>query len=167
MVCKTCKIFFKKRKVDKRDKNKFCSSRCALVPCRTKEHQISAAKKAGLVIIAKYRGTGKGYIKEGKQHQHRVVAEKTLGRKLKKGEIVHHIDNNPQNNNPKNLQVMTQSEHARLHNKLSNGASVKKMIAFNTKHGPECFKKKCKLPNTIGRAYCPHHQYRFEKYGEI
>lgn len=115
MICKTCKIFFKKRTVDKRDKNKFCSTRCALSACRTKEHQSMAAKKAGLVIIAKYRGTGKSYIVEMGRHQHRIVAEKKIGRKLKKGEIVHHKDGNPQNNKPNNLLVMTQAEHAALH----------------------------------------------------
>jgi hypothetical protein len=74
-----------------------------------------AAKKAGLVIIAKYRGTGKSYIVEMGRHQHRIVAEKKIGRKLKKGEIVHHKDGNPQNNKPNNLLVMTQAEHAALH----------------------------------------------------
>jgi hypothetical protein len=29
--------------------------------------------------------------------------------------VVHHIDGNGHNNNPDNLQVMTQSEHMRLH----------------------------------------------------
>jgi ABC-type bacteriocin/lantibiotic exporter with double-glycine peptidase domain len=46
---------------------------------------------------------------------HRLLMEKHLGRKLTKNEIVHHIDNNPTNDNPENLQVMTQKEHARLH----------------------------------------------------
>jgi HNH endonuclease len=31
------------------------------------------------------------------------------------GQIVHHVDGNPMNNDPENLQLMTQSEHAKLH----------------------------------------------------
>lgn len=160
MKCKTCKKLFDKRTVDKRDKNKYCSSRCALAPCRTKEHQISAGKKAGQVIIKKYRGTGtKGYIRELSDHQHRLVAEKILGRELKKGEIVHHKDNNKHNNNPNNLEVMTQAEHARLHYLLSGGQGIKNAILKNTKYGPKCLFRSCKLPNKKGRAYCPHHQW--------
>lgn len=46
---------------------------------------------------------------------HRVVAELKLGRALLPGEIVHHIDGDKWNNDPDNLAVMTQAEHARIH----------------------------------------------------
>ena len=49
------------------------------------------------------------------RHYHRAVAEKSIGRKLVPGEIVHHIDGDKHNNAPENLQVMTQSEHVKLH----------------------------------------------------
>lgn len=55
------------------------------------------------------------YVKYFGRHEHRVVAEKELGRPLEPGEIVHHIDGDRRNNDPSNLQVMTQSEHARIH----------------------------------------------------
>lgn len=42
----------------------------------------------------------------GYAYEHRLVAEKKLGRKLRKGEIVHHKDGNKQNNKPKNIQVL-------------------------------------------------------------
>jgi hypothetical protein len=116
LICKSCKKQFKRRLYDSRDKGKFCSSKCALAKVRTKKHQRNAASKAAQVIIKKYRGTGtKTYVKENRRHQHRIVMEKIIGRKLRKGEIVHHIDENKKNNDPNNLQVMTQSEHARLH----------------------------------------------------
>ena len=49
------------------------------------------------------------YLKYYGRHEHRVVAEKMLGRPLRKGEIVHHQDHNKHNNDPSNLEVMTQS----------------------------------------------------------
>ena len=60
-------------------------------------------------------GEGKSYEKTYGRHTHRIVAEQKLGRSLKKGEIVHHIDGNKRNNNSSNLMVMTQSEHCALH----------------------------------------------------
>lgn len=54
--------------------------------------------------------------KQGNKYVHREVAEAMLGRPLEPGEIVHHRDGNPHNNDPENLMVMTQSEHMKLHN---------------------------------------------------
>lgn len=55
------------------------------------------------------------YLKLHGRHEHRVVAEQMLGRPLKKGEIVHHKDGNKHNNDPSNLEVMTQSDHIKEH----------------------------------------------------
>ena len=123
MICKTCKTKFVKRTWDKRDKNKFCSSKCALEKVRTKKHQIAAGKQAGQIQILKFRGTGtKTYVKELGRHQHRVVMERIIGRKLKKGEVVHHIDGNKKNNDSSNLQLFkSQSEHVSHHLKEGNG----------------------------------------------
>ena len=53
----------------------------------------------------------RGYVLE-----HRLIAEKTIGRLLTTDEVVHHKDRNKQNNSPSNLQVMAnQSEHLKLH----------------------------------------------------
>lgn len=61
-----------------------------------------------------------GYIEittgehKGRAH-HVVIAEEKIGRKLLACECVHHKDGRKDNNDPDNLEVMTRSEHARLH----------------------------------------------------
>ena len=55
------------------------------------------------------------YRKRHGRHEHRVVAEQMIGRPLERGEIVHHIDGDKHNNDPSNLMVMTQNDHAREH----------------------------------------------------
>ncbi len=47
--------------------------------------------------------------------EYRLIMAKKLGRNLTDSEIVHHIDGDPTNNDLGNLEVMTQSEHAREH----------------------------------------------------
>lgn len=59
------------------------------------------------------RGDNKG------RSVHLVEAEKKIGRKLYKDEVVHHIDHNKTNNNHDNLQVMTKNDHARYHGKYN------------------------------------------------
>jgi hypothetical protein len=61
-------------------------------------------------------GEGKTYTKRYGVHEHRVVAEQMLGRKLLLGEVVHHIDGNKRNNEPENLMVFdNQAQHAAWH----------------------------------------------------
>ena len=58
---------------------------------------------------------------------HREVMEEHLGRKLERWEEVHHIDENRLNNDISNLEVLSKSEHAKLHGKQRNhlcGANI-------------------------------------------
>jgi hypothetical protein len=72
------------------------------------------------------KGECKGYEKTFGVHTHRIVAAEKLGRPLKKGEIVHHIDEVKRNNSPENLEVFaSQAEHAKLHF-LKNNPNAKK-----------------------------------------
>jgi len=57
----------------------------------------------------------KTYEKFLGEPERRRIARLKLGRDLLPNEVVHHIDGNPHNNKPSNLQVMTNSEHTRLH----------------------------------------------------
>ena len=80
--------------------------------CRNTANSRSSAKKRG----DSQRGRGnKTYVKQDGRHQHRVVAETILGRPLEAGEIVHHKDENKKNNNPNNLEIITQGEHMQRH----------------------------------------------------
>lgn len=62
------------------------------------------------------------YRKIHGRHEHRVVMECHLGRRLHRWEIVHHKDGNRHNNQVSNLELMTQSDHINEHrNDLNSG----------------------------------------------
>lgn len=54
----------------------------------------------------------------GYAYEHRLVAERKLGRRLLPGEQVHHIDEDKQDNDPDNLEVVTIAEH-RVHHRTT------------------------------------------------
>lgn len=61
----------------------------------------------------------RGYIKiwvgDRKVHEHVHLAEQRLGRRLRRGEMVHHINGIRNDNRPQNLLVCTVSYHNDLH----------------------------------------------------
>jgi len=51
-------------------------------------------------------------------YEHVLVAEQKIGRRMRKGEHVHHINGNKTDNHPDNLLVMTDTDHRKLHRQL-------------------------------------------------
>lgn len=70
------------------------------------------------------KSTKNGYVLE-----HRIVVENHLGRMLEPSEMVHHRNHDKKDNRIENLELMTQSEHAKLH------APPKTMVTLTC---PEC-----------------------------
>lgn len=60
----------------------------------------------------------------GKVVESRHLVSEKLGRLITSDEIVHHVNNDPQDNDINNLQVMTKREHSQYHHKLRGHNTV-------------------------------------------
>ena len=67
--------------------------------------------------VAAYHPTHPQAWPNGYVFLHRLVAENFMGRYLDEDELIHHIDENPFNNDPGNLEVVTDEEHKAAHRK--------------------------------------------------
>lgn len=115
--CLICKATYKKRKTCSKkewSRSKYCSQSCQH---KGLKGQLVGSKnpnyKTGKTI------TKNGYIQlslnGGKIYEHRKVMQDFLGRKLDRNEIVHHKDGDKLNNDISNLEVLTNSQHSKLH----------------------------------------------------
>lgn len=99
-------------------------------------------KKNGRVLVHSPdhpNATSKGYV-----YEHRLIMEKHLGRYLGSDELVHHRDENKDNNDILNLEVMSRSEHMRLHRTKYIG----------------CLVDGCERKHRA-RKYCAYHYNKF------
>lgn len=71
-------------------------------------------------LLSNRRRTSDGYIlikskSQKDRYEHREVAEQVIGRRLKRWEVVHHINGRRDDNRPENLCVMSRQDHDRYH----------------------------------------------------
>ena len=110
IICKQCTKSFD---VPKSTKRTFCGVECYL------KHNVgsnSPCYKGGYVSVQGYRIFSN---KNHKQAEHRVIAEKALGRLLQRGECVHHIDGNKTNNENDNLLICSIAYHQCLRARMA------------------------------------------------
>lgn len=60
--------------------------------------------------------------------QHRQLAEARLGRKLNQDEIVHHRNENKNDNSKANQEITSRSQHTTNHNKARNLSRLRRIL---------------------------------------
>lgn len=103
-ICSGCNKPF----IPKDKRNTFCSKKCYQEYAKT----TGIRKRTGFWMENGYKVL---YNNGNSRKEHILVMEKYLGRKLNKGEVVHHIDGNKTNNDINNLKLMTAKEHSKMH----------------------------------------------------
>jgi uncharacterized protein (DUF1330 family) len=152
MAVINCKYCGKEKKVlpvhKRTGRAKYCSLSCA---SKDKKGESARAWKGGKYI------DGGGYVfvkkedhphknKDGYVNESHIVAERTIGRYLREGEIVHHINGLKGDNRPENLVVMTNSDHVKQHGIIAEINKTKKRSGtdnpfYNKQHSPETKQK--------------------------
>jgi HNH endonuclease len=87
---------------------KFCSPTCQRGIVHRGTHIVQSRCYGGYVVV--YVGVGKR-----PKYEHTIIAERSLGRPLKKGKVVHHINGIKDDNRNENLLICSSSYHRWLH----------------------------------------------------
>ncbi len=148
-VCPICEVVFTPER--KKWKQRFCNRDCARRN-NLKYDDSEAQSSRGYDRHERWTGPGStGYIRPDgyrsihvdgvKVLEHRHVMALKLGRPLKPGEIIHHIDHDRANNDPANLElVVNQSTHVAEHHqtkKCPSGCTCGRHTNWRTKRARE------------------------------
>lgn len=95
-------------------------SRAQIGKIMSRESRMKMSLARSMPLGSTFYNNGYVIIKtqEGWKQEHRVIMEGKLGRRLDGGEVVHHRNGNKTDNRVKNLRLMTDIEHTRLHRLL-------------------------------------------------
>lgn len=74
-------------------------------------------RKSSKGYIVLYKPGNESATKDGLIMEHRYVMEQHIGRALRQGEVVHHINGIKSDNRIENLMLMKAGEHSALHNR--------------------------------------------------
>lgn len=102
----------------------------------------------------------KAWANSGSILEHRLVAEKMLGRYLEDDEDVHHLDNDKTNNHPNNLLVLHRAQHTKLHSFLDNHYLIPKPTSLFKNNFPVDFCLVCNEKIFSGKKYCSPECYQ-------
>ena len=99
------------------------------------------------------------------RYEHRTIMEQHLGRPLTDDEVVHHINGDTFDNRIENLQLMTRTEHTRLHCIKNNKNRNNKGSLYVTLICKQCgvqFERRAyihdyKVRNGITTSFCSKH----------
>ncbi len=133
------------------------------------------------IVTTRQKGTGTigkdGYTRivvDGKHWLlHRLIYTQKVG-PIPEGMQIHHLDGDKNNNDPKNLTLMTLRDHHYLHlkgrvwKKHSEGAKLK--MSISAKNRPKRPKKVCSMEGcndfTRSKGLCNRHYIRLRKFGD-